>query len=263
MSSAAPAPASTIPTAPVVPEVQPARALARAGALTGAFLVLVGSLAGSGGGQGWIADLPWMALFSAAGLLLAALAAALIDRIFLPGGMRPLLARGNLAAAITSAAHRIACGIIAGSCLYGADLPTLGVGTVFFTIGVFTLLVFQLLHRRLTRYADDQEIRGENAAVALSNAGLGIALAIIVGHAAEGSFAGWGQSLRGYAVALALAVALYPVRQLFVKGLVLRFPLAWRGHLLDQEIAERRNHVVGAIEGLLYIATALLVTAVV
>ena len=134
-----------------------------------------------------------MAAFSAAGLLLAALAAALLDRAYLPGGMGAELRRGNVAAGITSAAHRLACGIIAGHCLYGADLATLAVGAAFLALGVATLLVFQVLHRKLTRYADDEEIRGGNAAAALSNGGLGVALAIIIGHAADGSFTGWGR----------------------------------------------------------------------
>jgi uncharacterized membrane protein YjfL (UPF0719 family) len=94
--------------------------------------------------------------------------------------MGPELRRGNLAAGISSAAHRLAGGIIAGGCLYGADLKTLAVGAAFFALGVATLLGFQVLHRKLTRYADDQEIRGDNAAAALSNGGLGVALAIII-----------------------------------------------------------------------------------
>jgi uncharacterized membrane protein YjfL (UPF0719 family) len=224
--------------------------------------VLAGALSGSGLGESFRADLPWMAAFAGAGLALAALAGAVLDRAYLPGGMGPELRRGNVAAGITSAAHRVACGIIAGRCLFGADLATLAVGAAFFALGIATLLGFQLLHRKLTRYADDQEIRGDNAAAALSNGGLGLALAIIIGHAADGSFTSWADSLRGYAIALALAAALYPVRQLLVKRVVLGLPLSLRGHRLDQEIAERRNTVVGAVEGLSYVAVALLVTGI-
>ena len=181
----------TPPTAPA-PEapIDDTRALARTGTVAGACLVLAGTIAGSGAGERPASDLPWVAAFSAAGLLLAALAAALLDRAYLPGGMGAELRRGNLAAGITSAAHRLACGIIAGHCLYGADLATLAVGAAFLVLGVATLLVFQVLHRKLTRYADDQEIRGGNAAAAVSNGGLGVALAIIIGHAADGSFTG-------------------------------------------------------------------------
>jgi uncharacterized membrane protein YjfL (UPF0719 family) len=265
VSSAAPAPApprdDEHPAAEALP-IHPALALGRAGTVAGACLVLAGAIAGSGRGERLVADLPWMAAFATAGLGLAAIGAALLDRAYLPGGMAPELGRGNLAAGLTAAAHRVACGVIAWHCLFGADLTGLAVGAAFFVLGVVTLLAFQVLHRKLTRYADDQEIRGGNVAAALSNAGLGVALAIIVGHAADGSFTSWSDSLVSYGLALALAVALYPVRQVLVKRLILGLPLSLRGHRLDQEIAERRNPVVGAVEGLTYLAVALLVTGI-
>jgi uncharacterized membrane protein YjfL (UPF0719 family) len=235
--------------------VSPARAVARTGSLCGAFLVLAGA-AGSGAGRTLAHDLLWMAVFAGAGLVLAAVAGAVLDRALLPGGMRREIGRGNLAAGIASAGHRIAVGVVAGRCMYGVGVGALAVGAAFVGVGAGTLLVFQLLHRRLTRYADDQEVRGENAAAALSNAGLSVALGVIVGHAAEGTFAGWAASLRGYAVALGLALALYPVRQLLVQRLILR-----GGRTLDRAIGEDRDHALGAVEGLAYLATALLVTA--
>jgi uncharacterized membrane protein YjfL (UPF0719 family) len=269
MSSAAP-PSTTSPAAPAPApaaaaemkdvKIDPARAIARAGALAGAFLVIGAAAGGSGAGEGLRRDLPWMLAFAAAGLAGAALAAALLDRALLRGGLARELARGNPAAGVTAAGHRIATGVVAAGCLYGADLSTLGIGLAFLAIGTATLLAFQLLHRRLTRYADDEEIRGENSAAALGNAGLTIALAVIVSHAAEGSFTGWAASLRGYALALLLALALYPVRQLLVARWILGLPVAMRGRQLDREIAARRNAVVGAVEGLAYLATAVLVT---
>ena len=129
--SPAPAPAAPSPEAPI----DAARAIARAGTVAGACLVLAGAIAGSGQGERLGADLPWLAGFAAAGLVLAALGAALLDRAYLPGGMGPELRRGNLAAGISSAAHRVACGIIAGKCLYGADVKTLAVGAAFFALG--------------------------------------------------------------------------------------------------------------------------------
>jgi uncharacterized membrane protein YjfL (UPF0719 family) len=240
--------------------VSPARAIGRAGALVGGCFVVGGALGGSGPGEGLPRDLPWMLAFAALGLVGAGLAAGMVDRVLLRGGMRLELIRGNVAAGITSAGHRVAAGVIAGSCLYGADFANLAAGVVFLAIGVVTLIGFQVLHRKLTRYADDEEIRGDNPAAALSNAGLGIALAIIIGHAAEGSFAGWAQSLMGYALALLLALALYPVRQVVVGKLILGLPISFRGRTLDKEIAEKRNAAVGAVEGLAYVAVALLVT---
>lgn len=218
------------------------------------------ALGGSGAGEALHRDLIWMLVFAVVGLVSGALAAEALDRVLLRAGMRLELMRGNVAAGVTSAAHRIAAGVIAGSCLYGADLTSLLVGVVFVVIGLGTLLAFQILHRMLTRYADDEEVQGGNVAAALSNAGLGVALAIIIGHAAEGSFEGWMTSLGRYALALVLAVALYPVRQVLVGKVILGLPISFRGRTLDREIAEKRNAAVGAVEGLTYVATALLVT---
>lgn len=239
-----------------------ARALVRAGRLVALALVAVAVVRGCVHGESWRADLLWSSVFGGSAVMLLALVGRLLDRTFVRGGLRTEIARGNGAAAITAAAHQVAVGILVSHCLYGDDLATLHVALVFFALGTMSLLVFQVAHRRLTRYQDDQEILGENAAVALGSAGLTLALAIIVGHAADGEFMGWVESLRAYAFALLLCVALYPVRQLVVKLLLLRLGLGTRGHALDQALAQDRNATVGAIEGIAYVAVALLVTGI-
>lgn len=248
---------------PLEEKTNPARVMARLGALLGGCLALASAAHGSGASGTWRGDLPWMTIFAASSLIITMLGAWVMDLVFLGAGPARVsleIDRGNLAAGIVRGAHRVAMGVVAASCLYGADLQTLGISSAFAGIGLVTLLAFQALHRRLTRYADDQEVRGQNVAAAVSATGLTVALAIIVGHAAEGTFTGWADSLRGYGLALLLAAGLYPVRQLLVKKLLLGFPLSLRGHLLDQAIAEERNAVVGAAEGLSYLAVALLVT---
>jgi len=114
----------------------------------------------------------------------------------------------------------------------------------------------------LTLYADDEEIIGENVAAAVSYAGAMLAIAIIVGHAAEGEFEGWGPSLRAYFVALASSLALYPTRQLVVQTLMLRQPFSLRGGALDRLIAQDRNVGASAVEAVSYVAAALLLTGV-
>ncbi|HEY0709994.1 MAG TPA: DUF350 domain-containing protein, partial [Polyangia bacterium] len=242
-----------------------ARALARAGGLAGGFVVLAAAVTGSGNGHSWRTDLGWVAMFLGVGLLLAAAGARLLDRTFLKAAhgasMATEIERRNFAAGVVSAGHRAAAGIVVGSCLYGADFLSLAVGSAFAALGIATLALFEILHQKLTHYADDQEVRGGNTAAALSAAGLALALSIIVAHAAEGHFTGWGPSLRAYFLALALALALYPVRQVLVKGIILGLPLSLRGRALDRAIAEQRNCSLGAVEGLTYVATALLVTS--
>jgi len=119
-----------------------------------------------------------------------------------------------------------------------------------------------LLYRALTRYADNQEVIAENVASAVSYVGVTLALALVVAHAASGPFLGWRASLRAFVVALLLALALYPVRQLVVARLLLGLPARLRGGALDRMIAQQRSVPVGAIEGLAYVGTALLATAI-
>jgi uncharacterized membrane protein YjfL (UPF0719 family) len=238
----------------------PARAIFRASGLLAAALVVAAAVQGSGPGTSFAADLPWMALFAISAAALVFLGAMVLDRAFLGAGITAEVARDNVAAALVASSHRVAVAAVASRCLFGADLGTLAIGAVFVALGVATLLVFQILHRRLTHYADDQEIKGQNVAVALSSAGLILALAVIVGHATEGSFHGWGASLRAYCLALLLACGLYPVRQVLVARLILGLPLGLRGRALDRAIMEERDEICGAVEGLAYLATAFLVT---
>jgi uncharacterized membrane protein YjfL (UPF0719 family) len=182
----------------------------------------------------------------------------LLLRSRLPGE----IARGNVAAGVAAGAHFAATGLVIARCLYGDDVATLGVSVVFFLIAQVTLHLLVILFRTLTLYAEDEEIMGENVAAALSYAGAMLAVAIIVGHAAEGTFEGWGASLRAYVVALASALVLYPMRQFVVQVLMLRQPFALRGGALDRLVAQDRNVGVSAVEALSYVAAALLLTGI-
>ena len=68
-------------------------------------------------------------------------------------------------------------------------------------------------------------------------------------------------SLRGYALALTFALALYPVRQLFVQTLLLGARFSPRGGRLDRGIAAERNLGMGMMEAVSYLAAAFLVTS--
>jgi uncharacterized membrane protein YjfL (UPF0719 family) len=240
-----------------------ARGLSRAGMMVGLTLlagVVVDGVVREAGG--WQAGLRWGGAYAAVGIVLLLATGALVSRAFLGGRMRAELARGNVAAGLVAAGHFVAVGWIMESCFFGRDLRSLTVSGLFFLIGVATLIVLQVLYRALTHYADDQEVVGENAAAALAFVGVTLALAIIIAHAAEGAFVGWARSLRGYGLALLLALALYPVRQLVVGPLLLGLPARMRGGALDQLVAEERRVAVGGIEALAYIAMALLATAI-
>jgi uncharacterized membrane protein YjfL (UPF0719 family) len=208
----------------------------------------------------WSDALVCASVFALAGLAVLLLATLVWDQVLLRGQLGAQVKQGNLAAGIAGAAHVLGSGIVAAHCLAGEDLTALPVSLLFFVIAQVSLIALVLLFRCLTYYADDQEIVGENPAAAISYAGMVIALSIIVGHAADGSFLGWAHALRAFGLSLLLCLALYPVRQIVVARLFLGFPLVWRGGALDRAIAQDRDLVVSIIEALGALAAAWLAT---
>ena len=237
-----------------------ARAIRSAGTLVALGLIIGPAVDGAmaqTAGRGGL----WAATFAVCGSLLMLAGAALADRIFLRG-LRAQTRSGNLAAAVVGAGHAAAFGVLVSACFSGRGWPALMLSTAFFGLAACTLLVFQLLFRWRTRYADDQEVLGHNSAAALSFVGVTVALAIIVGHAAQGEFTGWSSSLLAYGRALLLALALYPVRMLVVERWLLRLPPGPSGNALDRAIAQHRDLRVAAVEALAYLAVALWATGI-
>jgi len=249
-----------LPSGVAAAESNAAGGIVRAGYLCGAAFVAASAIRGCVHGEDWWADLLWTAVFGGSALVLLWAVGSLGIRVLLRSSLPGEIARGNLAAGVAAGAHYAATGLIIAQCLYGDDLATLGISIVFFVIAQATLHLFVVFFRALTLYAEDQEIMGENVAAAVSYAGAMLAIALIVGHAVEGDFEGWGVSLRSYAVALASFVVLYPVRQLGVQTLMLRQPFALRGGALDRLVAQERNVGVSAVEAVSYLATAVLLT---
>lgn len=238
-----------------------ARALARAGFLIAVGLILGpavdGAVAETGrrAGQGWA----WAGAFAVCGTLVMALGSRGADYLF-STRLRRQLAAGNVAAAIVAAGHAIAFGILTSACFSGRGWHDLVLSATFFGIAALSLLLLQALFRWRTRYADDQEVLGHNAAAALAFAGATAAFAIIVGHAAEGDFLGWTHSLAAYGRALLLAVALYPVRQIVVQRWLLRLASPGSADPLDHAVAQARDLRVAAVEAAAYLAVALWAT---
>ena len=224
--------------------------------------IAVSAIRGCVHGEDLRADLLWTAVFGGCAVVLLAVAGSLGIRVLLRAQLPVQIRRGNLAAGIAAGAHYAATGLVVARCFYGDDVGTLGLSVVFFVIAQVTLHLLVALFRSLTVYADDQEIAGENVAAALSYAGAMLAIAVIVGHAAEGDFDGWGQSLRAYGLALLSALVLYPVRQLLVQTVLLKLPFALRGGGLDRLVAQEQNVGASAVEAVTYLAAAFLATGI-
>jgi uncharacterized membrane protein YjfL (UPF0719 family) len=234
-----------------------AQRLLRVGQVLGTFLVAAAVVKNCVEGESVGRDVIWAAAFGAVGVLLVSLTGHLGVRMLLEHRLPHEIARGNAAAGLAAGAHYVATSIVTSRAMAGSDLRSLGLAITFFVIGQVTLHLFVTLFRALTTYDDAEQIAGENMAAALSYAGLAIAVAIVIARAVDGDFTGWLTSLKGYGGVLASALALYPVRQLFVQTLLLRAPLTLRGGRLDTAIAVERSEGLGALEAASYVATAL------
>jgi uncharacterized membrane protein YjfL (UPF0719 family) len=234
-----------------------AKRLLAVGQVLSVFLVAASAVKNSVAGDDLFRDAVWVAAFGMGGLAMVLSVGGLGVRLLFGSRLPAEVARGNVAAGVAGGAHYVATGIITSHALAGNDLRTLGLSLTFFVLGQLTLHVFVSLFRALTTYDDAEQIAGENLAAALSYSGVAVAVAIIVGRAAEGEFEGWTKALTGYAGVALLSLTLYPVRQLFVQTLLLRAPIALRGGPLDEGIAVHRSYGTAALEAVTYVATAL------
>jgi uncharacterized membrane protein YjfL (UPF0719 family) len=209
-------------------------------------------------GDSLTTDATWTAVFGIAALAAFELCAWLGVRAFAAGAIARAVGGDNTAAALLAAGHVAATGILAGNLFVGTSWQDLGIALAFFAIAQLSLHVLMFCFRRLTAYDDMREVLGGNVAAALSHAGLGVALALLIAHAADGEYRGFAVSLRAYAVALAEGLLIYPLRQAIVQTVILGARPSLFGGELDRAIAERRDLGTGALEAATYVAAALL-----
>lgn len=199
----------------------------------------------------------WAAAFCAAGIALVQIVGELGIRLLLHATLERELESGNVAAGVAAGANYVAIGILAAPAIAGSDLKGLGLSVVFFSLAVVTLGLLVALFRALTVYDDSEQIKGENLAAAISYAGVSVAIALVLARALTGGeFSGWRDALTGFAGVAATALALYPVRQLLVQGLILGRAPTLRGGYLDDAIGVERNAGMAVMEALTYVATA-------
>lgn len=204
----------------------------------------------------------WAAAFAVAGIALIQLVGALGIRLLLRGTLARELETGNVAAGVAAGANYVAVGILAAPAIAGSDLQGLGLAIAFFGLAVATQALYVALFRALTTYDDSDQIQGENLAAAISYAGVSVAIALVLARALTGGdFLGWAEALPGYAYVAVSALALYPVRQLIVQGLVLGRAPTLRGGSLDDAIGTDRNAGMAAMEALTYVAAASAIVA--
>ena len=239
----------------------PAVGLAVAGYLFGVIWT-ISVLLGTPSSGGLWQDVLEVALYGGLGIVLLTVVSLVSCRLFLGLHVREQLEAHNSAAAIV-----VGGAYVATSLTYSGALDGEGGGfwmlLLFFVLGQLALVAMTYVFRWLTGYDDVREIESGNLAAGIAQAGLLIAMGVIVGQAASGEFTTLEDSLIGFLISLLIVVVLYPVRQLVVQCLILGAPLRFRSILLDNEIAEDKNIAAGLLEASAYLSTALFITSVI
>lgn len=203
------------------------------------------------------ADLLWTAAFAVAGLVMVLGVGRVSLRALLRGRLDAELAEDNPSAGVAGASHMIATGILASRAVAGHSVRELGLAATFFALAMIAHAGFVALFRALTTYDDAEQIAGENLAAGVSYAGLTVSVAVLIARAVEGDFSGWSSSLLGFAGVSAWCLALYPVRQLVVGGILLGERPRLRGGPLDDAIGTTHDVGVAALEATAYLGAAL------
>jgi uncharacterized membrane protein YjfL (UPF0719 family) len=208
-------------------------------------------------------DLTVAAVYGLVGLIVIHVAGAISTRALFRAQLRAELDRGNAAAGLAAGAHFVAIGILASRSVVGGDLADVGLALIFFVIGLASHALLVSLYRLLTAYDDAEQVHGENAAAAISYAGISVAVAILIARAltGEGEFPGWGPAMLGFGGVALCALGLYPVRQIVVQWLLLGARPSLRGGRIDEAIARDRDAALASLEATTYLATALAIAA--
>ena len=158
----------------------------------------------------------------------------------------------NISSAIVAFGGFISTGYIFKGSLTGEGGSVLHV-TVFFIIGQVFLFATALIYQWITPYDIYEEVnKKSNIAASLGFAGALIAIGIIISNAVSGDFTDWDKSFKDLFLMLTPIILLWPVRLLFVNGLM----LGWKN--LNKEIIEDKNVGAGLFEAVSYIGLALL-----
>lgn len=246
----------------LVQKDNPAVGIQIAGFIFGVFIVVSSVLTGSGTGK-VMTDAFLVAVYGVAGIVLLGLITSSSLNLLLESGASESIRTGNVAAGITAAGGYIATACVIASCVAGdAEGGNALTSLVFLVLGQVSMLLITYLFRFLTDYDDVKEILNGNIPAALSYAGVMIAVGLIVGHATKGDFVDYSKSFLGFGKALAAVIALYPIRQFLVQGILLGSGFSLYGGELDKEISRDRNINAGIIEAVSYIGAALLITSV-
>lgn len=231
--------------------------------MVGYYFGLVLALGGVLGGEGhglWQEDLFDIFFFGLAAVVLINLSAFLNDKIILSkfDNQKEILEDRNAGTGAILAGNHIANGLIISGAVSGADV-TLPVALAFWGLGQVALIVIARLYAKIVSFDLHDEIEKDNVAVGVAFAGILIAVGNLVRLSVSGDFHSWGESIKSFAVYLAMGVVILPVVRWVTDKILVP------GVKLDDELVARAanqsepNVGAGALEAFSYIAASMLV----
>ena len=210
----------------------------------GVVLVLLGGLYQpfvviADGGLGFTADY-WRDVgltfaYSLAGIVVLNISRVAVDKLVLHNFSveDEIIRDRNAGTGVVEFAVYVSVGLVIAGAISGEGGGPLA-ALAFFALGLAVLIIYTFIYEWTTPFDIHDEIERDNAAVGVALAGNLIAIGIVVFKAVFGEFAGWGESIAGFAIYAALGfVLLYAVRFIVDKTL---FP---RVNLSDELTADR------------------------
>ena len=234
------------------------------GYIFGVMIIIASVLSGPGHST-FLENVIWVSVYGLIGLFYMVFIAEWGIRIFIKGHILQLVKDGNISAGIVLAGSYISTAmVLSGAISGGFSTGGILLNSLFLLIiGLVLLAVFTFLFRLLTKYNDSTEIINGNIAAALSYTGLMIAVGLIIKTAISGDFVNWLTSCKDIGKSMLVILALYPIRQWILQGIMLGDGFSVYGGRLDSEISEHKNLNAGLIEGLTYLATAILTSVLI
>lgn len=225
--------------------------------LGGLYQPIIGIGVADGGGLGFTPEY-WREVgitfaYSLAGIIVLNVSRVAVDKLVLHNFSveDEIIRDRNAGTGVVEFAVYVSVGLVIAGAIAGEGGGPLA-ALAFFALGLAVLIIYTFIYEWTTPFDIHDEIERDNAAVGVALAGNLIAIGIVVFKAVFGEFAGWAESLAGFAIYAALGfVLLYAVRFIVDKTL---FP---RVNLSD-ELASDRNLGAAFIESAALISVSLI-----
>jgi uncharacterized membrane protein YjfL (UPF0719 family) len=224
------------------------------------LLLSVGS-AIVGPSNGLVNDIIDIAVYGGLAIILLNISVFITDKVLLRSFSvrKEIIEDQNSGTGIIEGAVSVASGLIIFGAVTGeSDSLISGIisAVVFWAVGQVALIITSKMYNLITPYNIHEHIEKDNVAVGIGYAGALIAMANLIRFGISGDFEGWGVTLSGAGLEVAVGLVLLPVMRYVTDKILLP------GESLTNEIINQERPNIGAaiIEAFAYIGGSVLIT---